>query len=88
MAELADADEGRRQRRRRREVGAGFVPWADQAVDGPVAGDGVEAPARVVAEGVENLAQLQFLQENACDLAQGYFIFKPLAKDDLNRFLS
>ena len=33
---------------------------------------------KVVAEGVENKAQLAFLQEARCDLLQGYFISKPL----------
>ncbi len=32
----------------------------------------------VVAEGVENLEQLTFLQANRCDQVQGYFICKPV----------
>lgn len=33
---------------------------------------------RVVAEGVETDAQLQFLRDNHCDLAQGYLISRPI----------
>ncbi|CAN5746537.1 hypothetical protein BH23ACT4_BH23ACT4_05990 [soil metagenome] len=33
---------------------------------------------RVVAEGVENLDQLEFLRANACDEAQGYFYSRPV----------
>ena len=33
---------------------------------------------KVVAEGVENESQLQFLCEQRCELAQGYFLAKPM----------
>ncbi|HET8706935.1 MAG TPA: EAL domain-containing protein, partial [Pseudomonadales bacterium] len=33
---------------------------------------------KVVAEGVETEEQLKFLQENHCDLCQGYFFGKPM----------
>jgi predicted signal transduction protein with EAL and GGDEF domain len=36
---------------------------------------------RVIAEGVENEAQLTFLRENRCDEIQGYYFSKPLAVD-------
>ncbi len=42
---------------------------------------------QVVAEGVETAAQLAFLQRNACDIAQGYWISRPLAADACLRFL-
>ncbi|MHB1203995.1 MAG: sensor domain-containing protein [Rhodospirillaceae bacterium] len=42
----------------------------------------------VVAEGVETLAQLQFLQGLGCDEIQGYYISKPLAPEDFRRFVT
>lgn len=36
-----------------------------------------------VAEGVEDEADWQYLQHSGCDLAQGYFIGKPMAAEDL-----
>jgi len=36
----------------------------------------------VVAEGVESIAQLEFLAEHGCDLAQGYLLQKPAAAPD------
>ncbi len=36
---------------------------------------------RVIAEGVENEAQLSFLRANQCDEIQGYYFSKPLAVD-------
>ncbi|MGO9557640.1 MAG: putative bifunctional diguanylate cyclase/phosphodiesterase [Acidimicrobiales bacterium] len=38
---------------------------------------------RVVAEGVEDLATLEVLGQIGCDIAQGYFISKPLPADEL-----
>ncbi|GAA5232981.1 EAL domain-containing protein [Verticiella sediminum] len=42
---------------------------------------------RVVAEGVETEAQLEFLKRNRCDEFQGYFLARPMPLDDLVRFL-
>ena len=36
-----------------------------------------------VAEGIENLEQEQFLQENGCKIGQGYYFSKPLKKEDI-----
>jgi EAL domain-containing protein (putative c-di-GMP-specific phosphodiesterase class I) len=36
-----------------------------------------------VAEGVENLEDWEFLRAAGCDLAQGYFIAKPMQAADL-----
>ena len=41
----------------------------------------------VVAEGVEDLAQLLFLQEESCTLVQGYFLSPPLTVADSGRLL-
>ena len=43
----------------------------------------------VIAEGVETATQLRFLQEQQCDILQGYYLSKPVAAQDLtNEFLS
>lgn len=39
---------------------------------------------RVVAEGVENASQAEFLSKNDCDLVQGYFYAKPMRMRDLH----
>ena len=41
----------------------------------------------VVAEGVENEAQLVLLSSMGCDLVQGYYFSKPLSADDCFRFI-
>jgi two-component system, chemotaxis family, CheB/CheR fusion protein len=41
-----------------------------------------------VAEGVENEAQLSFLEQSGCQIAQGYHWAKPLAADDFTDFLA
>ena len=41
----------------------------------------------VVAEGVENEEQVQFLKEAGCDMVQGYYYSKPVAADDFIRTL-
>jgi diguanylate cyclase (GGDEF)-like protein len=38
---------------------------------------------KVVAEGVETAAQLQFLRSQCCDAVQGYFLHRPLREDEL-----
>ncbi len=42
---------------------------------------------QVVAEGVEDQLSLDWLLEQGCDQAQGYFISRPLAAEDLARWL-
>ncbi|HEC59511.1 hypothetical protein LCGC14_1017610 [marine sediment metagenome] len=41
----------------------------------------------VVAEGVENFQQLNFLMENGCTLFQGYYFSRPLSPNDLKSFI-
>ncbi|MFA7412723.1 MAG: EAL domain-containing protein, partial [Tissierellaceae bacterium] len=42
---------------------------------------------RVIAEGVETKEQLDFLRENHCDIAQGYYLAKPMPASDMEKFL-
>jgi diguanylate cyclase (GGDEF)-like protein/PAS domain S-box-containing protein len=41
----------------------------------------------VIAEGVENLEQLEFLKSEKCDIWQGYYCAKPMTSDNLHVFL-
>lgn len=41
----------------------------------------------VVAEGVENRAQLQLLKKHKCDVGQGYYFARPLNDEQLKQFL-
>jgi diguanylate cyclase (GGDEF)-like protein/PAS domain S-box-containing protein len=41
----------------------------------------------VVAEGVENLEQLEFLRQRGCDCVQGFYFSRPLASEDLPGFV-
>ncbi|VAW74491.1 diguanylate cyclase/phosphodiesterase (GGDEF & EAL domains) with PAS/PAC sensor(s) [hydrothermal vent metagenome] len=42
---------------------------------------------RVIAEGVETHAQLEFLRQRSCDLVQGYLFSRPLPPDELAQLL-
>ncbi|MDF1617484.1 bifunctional diguanylate cyclase/phosphodiesterase [Petrocella sp. FN5] len=46
-----------------------------------------ELNLQVVAEGVEIKSQLDFLQENNCDLIQGYYFSKPLTTEDAYKLM-
>jgi diguanylate cyclase (GGDEF)-like protein len=43
---------------------------------------------KVTAEGVESATQLNLLQQENCDLVQGYLLGRPMAKEDLGSLLS
>ncbi len=43
---------------------------------------------QVVAEGVEEAVQLEFLRQYGCNVVQGYIYSKPLSKADFGDFLS
>ena len=40
---------------------------------------------KIVAEGVENSAQVAFLKDHACDEMQGYFFGRPMSFDDFKK---
>lgn len=42
---------------------------------------------KVVAEGVETEEQLEFLKENGCNKAQGFYYSKPVPPDEFEKFL-
>jgi diguanylate cyclase (GGDEF)-like protein len=46
-----------------------------------------ELKLKVIAEGVETDAQLEFLRTHRCDQAQGYLISKPISSAELERLL-
>ena len=42
----------------------------------------------IVAEGVENNFQKEYLQENNCNFYQGYLFFKPMSAQDIYEYLN
>ncbi|MBA3351779.1 MAG: EAL domain-containing protein, partial [Blastocatellia bacterium] len=42
---------------------------------------------RVIAEGIENEAQLEALKELGCESGQGYLLAQPMSAEGLARFL-
>ena len=59
----------------------------DVAIVEAVLGLGKHFNMKVVAEGVEEESQLEFLKSQGCDIAQGYFISKPLKSDQYTEWL-
>ena len=53
----------------------------DVAIVEAMLGLGNHFNMKVVAEGVEDEEQLRFLKEQGCDIAQGYFISRPMSFD-------
>jgi diguanylate cyclase (GGDEF)-like protein len=43
---------------------------------------------KVVAEGVETVEQLDFLRERGCDIAQGYYLARPIAAAGMSELLA
>jgi diguanylate cyclase (GGDEF)-like protein/PAS domain S-box-containing protein len=48
---------------------------------------GASLKQRVIAEGVETLAQLTFLQCHGCDEGQGYYFSRPVAAEDAGKMI-
>ena len=59
---------------------------SDAAIAKTIVALGQGLQLQVVAEGVETLAQLEFLRQIACPLVQGYLISPPLAPDALEQW--
>mgnify|MGYP000695441964 CR=1 FL=1 len=59
----------------------------DVAIVEAVLGLGKHFGMKVVAEGVEDEEQLQFLKDQGCDIAQGYFISKPMCLEEYQSWL-
>ena len=59
----------------------------DMAISSSVIALGHAMGLKVLAEGVETLEQLQFLQQKGCDCFQGYFCSRPLPAEDFARLL-
>jgi diguanylate cyclase (GGDEF)-like protein len=63
------------------------VDGDDSAIVAAVAGMARALRLTTIAEGVENLDQLQALKRLGCDLAQGYFFTTPQPPSHINRLL-
>ena len=61
---------------------------SDMAITSAIIAMAHKLDLRVVAEGVESVEQMLFLQENRCDLLQGYLFSRPLALTELRRWLA
>jgi diguanylate cyclase (GGDEF)-like protein/PAS domain S-box-containing protein len=59
----------------------------DAAIATAIISMGKSLNLKVIAEGVENDSQLQFLRERQCDEAQGYYFGKPVPADKLEAIL-
>lgn len=59
----------------------------DVAIVEAVLGLGKHFNMKVVAEGVEDEEQLNFLKTQGCDIAQGYYISKPLSAEQYTHWL-
>lgn len=59
----------------------------DVAIVEAVLGLGKHFNMKVVAEGIEDESQLDFLKASGCDVAQGYFVSKPLNSEQYTEWL-
>ena len=61
---------------------------SDMAITSAIIAMAHKLDLRVVAEGVESVEQMLFLQENHCDLLQGYLFSRPLPLAELRVWLA
>jgi len=67
-----------------REIG---VDLNDTAITRAIIALGQNLSLTIVAEGVETEDQLQFLQEQSCEVAQGYLFSKPILASEIAPFI-
>jgi EAL domain-containing protein (putative c-di-GMP-specific phosphodiesterase class I) len=77
----------------RLKIDQSFIRHCDQDRDDAIISQTIIALAhglkiKVIAEGIETAAHLQFLRENDCDEGQGYFISRPVTFDALRTLLA
>lgn len=59
----------------------------DCAIASTVISIALQLKHKVIAEGVETVAQLQFLKDAGCNEVQGYLLSRPLPADDFEQLL-
>ena len=59
----------------------------DNAIVNAIIAMGKAMGMKIVAEGVENIQQIEYLQARDCDYFQGYYFSKPLNSNDCTDFL-
>jgi diguanylate cyclase (GGDEF)-like protein len=67
---------------------AGEDPVSTRALISTIIGLGSALGLRIVAEGIEDQATLNLLRDMGCDVAQGYYIARPMGHQDLFRWLA
>ena len=67
---------------------AGDDPVSTRALISAIIGLGDALGLRIVAEGIEDQATLNELRAMGCDVAQGYFIARPMGHLELSRWLA
>jgi len=59
----------------------------DQAITTVIMDLAKNMDVKLIAEGVENSSQLDFLKDRMCDEAQGYFYYRPMPAADMEKIL-
>ncbi len=63
------------------------APGDDSAITVAIISMAKSLGATVIAEGVEDVSQLAFLQAHGCDAIQGYLVSRPASADEIQRLL-
>ncbi|GAB1432764.1 hypothetical protein MASR2M29_13890 [Spirochaetota bacterium] len=59
----------------------------DQAITNTIINLAKSLELEVIAEGVETKGQMEFLNQRDCDEAQGYYYYKPMPAEELEKIL-